>query len=182
MSDVNEGRDSSRTIISTAGEKGLPAVLVADRENVMVLIGWSSGPHIFIEPVLELLDAESKTLLVGSLTTAAEFVASSMTSQVYLPQCRYLRATLAARLWGSFRRKVQGRQHILKKAAALDARLLVGVRTIDAKTKMEVIFEEALLERLLNSTAKTGLREALNRASHVVEIRGGRTLKVRAPE
>jgi hypothetical protein len=180
LSDAEQTRENDRTLLSTAGEKGLPAVLIADRENVVLLISTLKAKpfntEIFFE-ALETLDAHTKGLLIESLWRAAEFVAASITSEVYLPQCRQISATRSARLWGSFRRFIYRRQHILKKAAALSVGMLVGVRALDQKTRMEVIFEEGLLESLLNAEGKGRLLEMLQRAIHVLEIRGGRAFK-----
>jgi hypothetical protein len=79
---LSDGND--RTELSTAGEKGLPAVLKADRENVAVLIYLSDrGPGIIFEK-LETLGADAKALLTEALTRAADFVATSATSEVRL--------------------------------------------------------------------------------------------------
>jgi hypothetical protein len=80
-------------------------------------------------------------------------------------------------MWGSFRRRLSNKQHILKQATKLGAGLLVGLRAIDRGTRIEAIFEEALVESLLNANGKGRLVEALRRAAYVVEIRGGRALK-----
>jgi len=167
LSDVNE----DRIVLSTAGEKGLPAILVADRENVAMLLGARTidgavHVHILFEK-LETLDANAKALLLEALQKAAEFVAG-MNSEACLPQCRHIRATPTARLWGSFRRLTGNRQHILKQAAKLRLGLVVAARTI-VKTRIEVIFEEGRL----NANGKARLVEGLRRAAHVVELRGG---------
>jgi hypothetical protein len=72
LSDESEARENDRTLLSTAGERGLPAVLAADLENVVALIGvLGADAEIFFEPVLETLDAHTKALLAESLTQAA---------------------------------------------------------------------------------------------------------------
>lgn len=80
---------------------------------------------------------------------------------------------------GSFRRWIHRRQHILEKAADIlgGEGMAVGVRMIEQNAKMEVIFEEALVETLLNATGKARLVEALKRTAYVVQSRGGRALK-----
>lgn len=178
MSDEREARENDRTLLSTAGEKGLPSVLAADRENVLVLIGWLvGGAQIFFEPVLETLDAHTKELLTESLTKAADFVAASVTSDVYLPQCQHISATAGARMRGSFRRWIYRKRHILEKATDVlrGEGWLVGVRAIEQNAKMEVIFEERLLESLLNANGKARLQEALRRAAYVLEVRSSRS-------
>src|SRR6266571_3362844 len=90
LSDVNE----DRIVLSTAGEKGLPAVLVADRERVALLIcfGTRDGQTTFefLFDKLESLDVAAKALLLESLAKAADFVAVSMTCAVRLPECQQI--------------------------------------------------------------------------------------------
>ena len=175
MSEDTKG-NKDRIVLSTAGEKGLPAVLVADRENVALLIcfGTRDGQTTFefLFDKLESLDGAAKALLLESLAKAADFVAASMTCALWLPECQQITASPLARLWGSLRRRLLNKQHVLKMAAKQSFSLVAGIRTVEP-AGMEVIFEEGLLEALLNVNGKGRLLEGLRRAAYVVECRGG---------
>jgi hypothetical protein len=179
---MSDSKLSDRIVLSTSGSKDLWEALAADRENVIVLIGFNTPQgeltcEVFVER-LETLSVDLKTLLAASLTKAAEAVDQSMASHVDLPPCREITGSRAARLWGCFWRLALNRPHILERAATKlgGHGLLVGARTIEGNARMEVIFEEGLLEGLLNINGKRRLAEWLRRASYVVECRGGKGL------